>query len=133
MFLGISQNSQENTCSRVSFLIKLQAWGMQLYLKRDSVTSDFLGEFCKISKNAFSYRTTPVAASACEYFTVNRAFCWEGKTSWEKRKENLNKITNFLWENNFGQFLGYGYVYVNRQTFVWLILSVWEKVHLKLE
>ena len=25
MFLEISQNSQENTCARVSFLIKLQA------------------------------------------------------------------------------------------------------------
>ena len=25
-----SQNSQENTCARVSFLIKLHAWGMEL-------------------------------------------------------------------------------------------------------
>ena len=31
MFLEISQNSQENTCARVSFLIKLQASGLQLY------------------------------------------------------------------------------------------------------
>ena len=29
--LKISQNSQENTCARASFLIKLQAWGLQLY------------------------------------------------------------------------------------------------------
>ena len=28
MFFKISQNSQENTCARVSFLIKLQAWGI---------------------------------------------------------------------------------------------------------
>ena len=27
LFLEISQNSQENTCARVSFLIKLKAWG----------------------------------------------------------------------------------------------------------
>ena len=27
MFLKISQSSQENNCARVSFLIKLQAWG----------------------------------------------------------------------------------------------------------
>ena len=27
MFLKISQNSQENACVRISFLIKLQAWG----------------------------------------------------------------------------------------------------------
>ena len=42
MFLEISQNSQENTCARDSFLIKLQALG-------------------KISKNTFFYRTTPMA------------------------------------------------------------------------
>ena len=30
-FLKTSQNSQENTCVDVSFLIKLQAWGLQLY------------------------------------------------------------------------------------------------------
>ena len=27
VFLKISQNSQENTCVRVPFLIRLQAWG----------------------------------------------------------------------------------------------------------
>ena len=31
VFLKISQNSQENTCTRVYFLIKLQNSGMQLY------------------------------------------------------------------------------------------------------
>ena len=30
-FLETSQNSRENTCARVSLLIKLQAWGLQLY------------------------------------------------------------------------------------------------------
>ena len=38
MFLEISRNLQENTCARVSFLIKLQALSMQLYKKRDSGT-----------------------------------------------------------------------------------------------
>ena len=33
VFLEISQNSQENTVARVSFLIKLQASGLQLYKK----------------------------------------------------------------------------------------------------
>ena len=41
-FLKISQNLQENTCVRVSFLSKLQA-------------------------EAFSYRAPPVAASALRY------------------------------------------------------------------
>ena len=49
LFLEISQNSQENTCARVSFLMKLQASGQQ--------------KNCEISKNTFSYRTTLVAAS----------------------------------------------------------------------
>ena len=31
VFLEISQNSQENTCARVSFSIRLQALGLQLY------------------------------------------------------------------------------------------------------
>ena len=31
VFLEISQNSQKNTCARDSFLIKPQAWGLQLY------------------------------------------------------------------------------------------------------
>ena len=31
VFLEILQNSQESTCARVSFLIKLQASGLQLY------------------------------------------------------------------------------------------------------
>ena len=31
VFLEISQNSQENTCARVSFFFYLQASGLQLY------------------------------------------------------------------------------------------------------
>ena len=42
VFLEISQNSQENNCATVSFLIKLQTLGLQLYSKRDSATGVFL-------------------------------------------------------------------------------------------
>ena len=42
VFLEISQNSQKNTCARVSFLIKLQASGLLLYLKRNSGTGVFV-------------------------------------------------------------------------------------------
>ena len=55
MFLEISQNSQENTFARVSFLIKWQAW-------KETLAQVFSCEFYKISKNTFSYRTPPVAA-----------------------------------------------------------------------
>ena len=49
VFLEISQNSQENTCVRVSFLIKLQASGLQ----KETLTPVFSCEFCETSKNTF--------------------------------------------------------------------------------
>ena len=48
VFLEFSQNSQENTCARVSFLIKLQS-----YFKKDTLTQVFSCEFCEISRKAF--------------------------------------------------------------------------------
>ena len=62
MFLKISQNFQEKICGGISFLIKWQAYILQLYLKEDSNTSVFC-EFYDIFKNSCSYRTSPVAAS----------------------------------------------------------------------
>ena len=62
VFFEILQNSQGNTCVRVSFLIKLQVETCKIYLKKDSGTGVSC-EFCKISGNTFSYRTPPVAPS----------------------------------------------------------------------
>ena len=49
VFLEILQNSQENTCPRVSFLIKFQASGF----KKETLTQVFSCEFCEISTNTF--------------------------------------------------------------------------------
>ena len=57
MFLEISQNSQENTCVRVSFLIKVQAF------KEETLTQVFSCEFCEISKNTFFIEHLWAAAS----------------------------------------------------------------------
>ena len=43
-------------------LIKFQAWDLH-FIKIESLAQVFSYEFCKISKNTFSYRTPPVAAS----------------------------------------------------------------------
>ena len=51
MFLKIWQNSQENTCAKVSFLIKLQAEAWN-YLKGVSGTDIFLW-ICQTFKNTF--------------------------------------------------------------------------------
>ena len=42
LFLKIFENPQESTCTSVSFLIKLQVSGLQLYQKIDSGTVFFL-------------------------------------------------------------------------------------------
>ena len=52
LFLKISQNSQKNTCSRVSFLIKLKALACY-FLKKDTLTLVFSCEFYEIFKNTF--------------------------------------------------------------------------------
>ena len=57
LFLEISQNSQESACARVSFLKKNN------FIKKETLAQLFSCEFCKISKNTFSYRTPLVVAS----------------------------------------------------------------------
>ena len=47
MFLEISHNSQENTCPRVSFLLKLQVLA---FIKKETLAHVLSCEFCKISK-----------------------------------------------------------------------------------
>ena len=61
MFLEISQNSHENTCATVSFLINLQASACN-FIKKETLAQVFSCEFCKISKNTFSCRTPTLSA-----------------------------------------------------------------------
>ena len=51
---GIWQNLQGNGCAGVSFLIKLQALGLQLYLKNWLRSKSFLVNFAKFFGTAFS-------------------------------------------------------------------------------
>ena len=65
VFLEISQNSQENTCARVSFL--------QTFIKIESLTLVFSYEFCEnLTKNTIFCRTSQVAASvkACNFTKI---------------------------------------------------------------
>ena len=52
MFLKISQNSQENTCARISVLIKSN------FVKIEILAQVFPCEFCEISKNTFLQNTS---------------------------------------------------------------------------
>ena len=60
LFLELSQNSQENTCARVSFLIKLQVKACN-FIKKEALVQAC--EFCEISKNTFLTRQMRVNAS----------------------------------------------------------------------
>ena len=54
VFLNISLNSQENTCARVLFLIRLQAWACN-FIKKETLARVFSCEFYEISKNNSAY------------------------------------------------------------------------------
>ena len=91
-------NSQENICVRVSFLVKLQAFGVVLapllltlnidacnFIKKDTLAQVSSCEFCEISKSTFLHRTPLVAASD---FSVSWIF-----VSWK-----LNLIDEFKFD-----------------------------------
>ena len=61
VFLEILQNSQENTCGKDSFLIKLQTSPCNFIKKETLAQVLFSFEFCEISKSTFFYRTPAMA------------------------------------------------------------------------
>ena len=74
VFLEILQNSPEITCSRDSFLIKLQAWGRDsfFFIKKESLALVFFCEFCEISK--ISFFTEHLRTTTSDSQTVNFEF-----------------------------------------------------------
>ena len=88
MFLEISQNSEESTCARVAFLMKLQA-------KKETLTQVFSCEFCEISKNNFFNRTPLVAASENRYQTSLCAIAFLDYTCKSKNVTLRLKNSNF--------------------------------------
>ena len=62
VFLKISQNPQENTFARVSFLTKLQE--VCNFIKKETLAQVFFSEFCEIFKNNFFTEQFWATASA---------------------------------------------------------------------
>ena len=83
VFLEISQNSQESTCARVSFLIKF---------KKETLAQVFFCEFCEISRNTFLQNISgrlllDITPNACLFsFMTETAFpiffVFFNRTSW---------------------------------------------------
>ena len=79
MFLKISQNSQENICTRVSFLIKLKAEACN-FIKKETLAQVWIScEFCEISKNTFFTERLWATASQA---MLNITFIIEASTSY---------------------------------------------------
>ena len=93
MLLKISQNSLENTCARISFLIKLQAEAYN-FIKKLTLTQVFSYEFCEIFKNTFFDRTPLVTASKSGHWFVKQEL-------FERHKPNIcNVVRCFLWHQS---------------------------------
>ena len=57
-FPEISQNSQQNTCARASFLIKLQPEAFN-FVKKETLSQILCCEFCEISKEHHFFTKHP--------------------------------------------------------------------------
>ena len=68
MFLKISQNSQENACARVFFLIKFQAEASK-FIKKETLAQVLFGEFCQtFLKKTFFIEHLQATASVYKYY-----------------------------------------------------------------
>ena len=70
VFLKIPQNSQENTCARVSLIMKLQAQACN-FIKKETLVLVFDCEFCEISKNTCFTEHLWMNASLCCASDIN--------------------------------------------------------------
>ena len=93
VFSEVSRNSQENTFSRVSFFIKLQAQACNL-IKKETLAQVFFCEFCKISKNIFftEHLRWQLLVIKCDYFNILPTYQEEVKTA-------NTKLTYFVFLN----------------------------------
>ena len=89
MFLEISQNSQENTSSRVSFLIKLQF--LINFIKKEALAQVFSCEYCEISKNTSFTEHLWTTASSSRRLSV---ICYLWYSNWFKNETSLTLNTN---------------------------------------
>ena len=94
MFLEILQNSQQNACARVSFLIKLQAVACN-FIKKETRSQVFSCEFYEISKTTFF--TEHLWANASVKLNVKNL---NTRSSENRKDETLfaRKIVHFIFQ-----------------------------------
>ena len=88
MLLENLQNSQENLCARVSFLIKLQAEARN-FIKKETQAQVFSREFCEISKNTLF--TEHLWATASDLKLLEEALSWHPNLSFDWLRTDYEK------------------------------------------
>ena len=116
MFLKFSQDLQENTCARISFLIKLQALACNV-IKKETLALLSSCEFREIFKNTFFYRTPPVAAFVYKKFEEYRS----------KYRGPSTILTN-LWSLKWLLFFANDYL-----SNILLILLIWKPIGMQFD
>ena len=96
VFLEISLNSRESTCARVSFLIKLQAWVLQFYLKSDAGTGVFLWILRNFWRHLKNSGQMLLLFDKCISKISNKAFGHNSKVTTVQKKE-LSIALLYLW------------------------------------
>ena len=104
VLLEISQNSQENTCARVPFLIKLQAEVCN-FIKKETLAQMFSCEICEISKNTFFIENLQVTASDFKnrFYTLFWCFCcwlWTSKCRLGIGQNHLVNAALYLYDGD---------------------------------
>ena len=92
VFLGISQNSQGNTCITASFLIKLQA--ACNFIKKETLEPVFSCKFSKFSKSTFSTEHVKTTSSVFVHPKCNWII-WP-RYSQRSHVNNNKKVLKFL-------------------------------------
>ena len=94
----VLQNSQENTCAKVSFLIKLQAdWRLSTSLKRDSSTGIFLWILWKFLRTPFLQNTSGRLLLALVYCLVFMSLSSVFRIAVLSFNLSLNLLAGKLW------------------------------------
>ena len=113
VFLEISQNSQENTCAKVSFLIKLWSSDLQIscrpqtcnLIKKETLAQVFPVNFAKFIRTPF-YRTRPdgcfwrrmnflLMKYHCQLFAIwNSIISW--RQNWQLKQNKTFPLLVFL-------------------------------------
>ena len=91
LLIEILQNSQENTCARVSFSVK-----------KETLTQMLSCEFCEISKNTFFTKQVRTTASCTNRFFLKKLNDFQCisilRISWRRRKNFKFSPSKYLWK-----------------------------------